>query len=135
MSYAHTKALKELLLTIPQFAGRVHVTLAEGAVAPYVVIHPESGVNTQERVTGPHATRNPRFTLHVVGKSGEQVQILSDAVEQALFPGGRGIRIDVTGERGKPVWFEQPLPIQVQTDPQPTVVYAVIETGWQSDPA
>jgi hypothetical protein len=135
MSYAHVKALKEKLAEVSQFAGKVFTTEApHGTAAPYVVVHPTPGTNTQERVTGPRVSKHPSFTLHIVGKSGDAVQILADEVEELLFPNGRGIRIDVPGERGKPLWFAQPIPIQARDDPQPTIVYAVIETGWQSDP-
>lgn len=135
MSKKHTDALKAKIREIAPLVSKVFVTVADRTVTePYVVIHPASGANTQDRVSAPRSTKHPRFTLHVVGSSGEQAQHFADQLEELLFPAGRGIRIDVVGEKGRPLWFEQPLPIQALTDPQPTVIFAVIELGWQSDP-
>jgi len=136
MGKKHTDALKAKIQEVSVLAGdKTAVTMVEhGTVPPYCVIHPAQGTNTQERVTGPRSTKHPRFTLHVVGETAEQVLVVMDLIEQKLFPGGSGITLTVTGERSRPVWFESPLPVQVQTDPQPPVVYGVIETGWASDP-
>lgn len=136
MSRAHTNALKAKIQEIPVLAGpQTDVTIVpHGTAFPYCVLHPAKGTNTQERVTGPRVTQHPRFTLHIVGETADQVLLVLDLVEAKLFPGGRGIVIDVDGEKGRPLWFESPLPIQAQTDPQPTIVYAVVEVGWRSDP-
>lgn len=135
MGKKHTDALKLKIQEIPALAGvKTGVTvIAHGTEPPYAVIHPSQGTNTQERVTGPRNTRHPRFTIHLVGESGEQVQVLMDLLEAKLFPAGRGITLTVTGERSFPLWFESPLPVQVQTDPQPSVIYGVAEVGWTSE--
>ena len=139
MSKKHADALKAKTQEVPAFAVKTFLSLAvnpDGTKpsAPYIVWHPANGVNLQDRVTAPRSTKNPSFTGHVVGGSAEQVLVLLDLLEAKLFPGGRGIRIDVTGERGRPLNYSNPIPVQVQTDPQPTVVYGVVEVDWLSDP-
>lgn len=139
MAKKHTDALKAKTQEIPAFASKTFITEAKVAgsttkpAPPYIVWHPSNGVNTQERVTGPRSTKNPRFTGHVVGGDADQVQVLMDLLEAKLFPGGRGVVLTVAGEKSFPLWFEQPIPIQVQTDPQPTVVYGVVEVGWRAE--
>lgn len=136
----HTDALKAKTQEIPAFASKTFITVAkypnstDKVLPPYIVWHPAQGENTQERVTGPRSTRHPRYTGHIVGESAEQVQALMDLLEAKLLPGGRGLALTVAGERSKPLWYSSPLPIQVQTDPQPTVIYGVVEVGWSSDP-
>lgn len=131
----HTNALVAKSEEVELLEGRVFVTLADkGTVPPYLVWHPSQGVNTSGRVTGPKQTQNPRYTGHLVGNSAAQVEVLTDLLRDVLFPGGRGVRLEVDGEVSKPLWFEVPTPIQVQNDPQPAVIYTVVEVGWQSDP-
>ena len=135
MSELHTDALVAKTEEIPALAGHTFVTIApHGAAKPYMVWHPAQGTNTQESVTGPRVTRRPRYTGHLVAEDARQVQRLLDLLEAKLFPSGRGAVLEVEGERSFPLWFESPLPIQVQTDPQPTIVYALVECGWRSDP-
>lgn len=132
----HTDALVAKTQEIPALATKTFVTVAPHLTeAPYIVWHPAAGVNTQPGVSAPRVERNPRYTGHIVGKSADQVQVLLDLLEAKLFPGGRGVVLTVAGEVSKPLWFESPLPVQVQTDPQPTVIYGVVEVGWSSLPA
>ena len=131
----HTDALVAKTKEIPAFATKTYVSVAPHlTTAPYIVWHPAAGSNSQPGITAPRVTRNPRFTGHIVGETADQVQILMDLLEAKLFPGGRGLVLTVAGERSKPLTYESPIPIQVQTDPQPTVVYGVVEVGWSADP-
>jgi hypothetical protein len=141
MSKKHTDALKAKTQEITAFATKTFITIAKypapstvKPALPYIVWHPAQGENEQTGVTGPRVRKSPRFTGHIVGEDADQVQVLLDLLEAKLFPDGRGITLTVTGERSKPLWFSSPLPIQVQTDPQPTIVYAVVEVGWSADP-
>lgn len=135
MSKKHADALKLKTQEIPAFATKTFFSIVTtGTTLPYIVWHPSNGVNLQDRVSAPRSTKNPQFTGHVVGSTAEQVLVLLDLLEAKLFPNGRGIRIDVTGEQGRPLNYSNPIPVQVQTDPQPTVVYGVVEVDWLSDP-
>ena len=131
----HTEALVSAIEEVPAFAGRIFLSFApHGTAKPYLVVHAANGTNTQPGATSPRVTRNPEYTIHVVGTGAGQVQTLMDLLEAKLFPGGRGLALTVAGEVSKPLTYACPLPIQVQTDPQPTVVYGVVEVGWSADP-
>ena len=133
MARKHTQALVALSQTVPAFAVKTFVTRAPNdTVAPYLVWHPAQGTNSQERFTGPSSTKHPRFTGHIVGSTADQVQLLADLLEAAIFPNGRGV-IAVSGESVKNFWFESPLPVQVSSDPLPEVIYLVLECGWTAD--
>ena len=135
MSRKHTQALVALSKTVTAFASKTFVTRApKGTEAPYLIWHPAQGTNTSERLTARSATKHPRYTGHIVGETADQVQLLADLLETAIFPNGRGV-LTVTGETVKNFWYESPLPIQVSTDPLPEVIYLVIELGWTADPA
>jgi hypothetical protein len=140
MSKKHTDALKAKTQELVAFATKTFITLAQypnsttKPVAPYIVWHPAQGENEQTGLTGPRSRKNPRYTGHLVGRDADEVQGLLDLLEAKLCPGGVGVTLTVAGERSKPLWFSSPLPIQVQTDPQPTIVYAVVEVGWSADP-
>ena len=135
MSRKHTQALVALSVAVPAFTGKTFVSVVPAETeAPYLVWHPANGNNSQERVTGPRVTKHPRFTGHIVGVTADQTQLLTDILEAALFPSGRGVVPTVTGEVCKPLWFESPVPIQVSTDPLPQIVFQVVEVGWRSDP-
>jgi hypothetical protein len=136
MGKRHTDALKAKTQEITAFASKTFITIVPtGTTLPYMIWHPAQGENEQTALTGPRVRKNPRYTGHVVGSTAEQVQVLTDLLEAKLFPGGKGLVLAVTGEVSKPLWFSAPLPIQVQTDPQPTVVFQVVEVGWSADPA
>lgn len=135
MGKAHADALVAFTEELEEFTGRVFLVEApHGTVPPYVVWHPAKGVPSQVGVTGPYAARNPRFTGHVVAKTAGHALVLMDALEDHLFPGGRGVTIAVEGERSHPLWFTSPVPVQKQSDPQPTIFYGVVECGWRTQP-
>lgn len=135
MSKKHTDALVTKIQEIPALTAKTFRTIApHGTVSPYVIVHPAKGSNSQEVLTGPHRTKHPRYTLHVVGDSSEQVEIVMDLLETKLFPNGFGVVLTVAGEQSFPLWFESPTPIQASTDPLPAIVFGVIECGWRSDP-
>jgi hypothetical protein len=135
VSRIHTQALVAKTRQIPAFASSTFVTVApKGTVAPYVLWHPVKGTNTADRFDGPRVTKHPRFTGHIVGESADQVQVLTDLLEGLLLPGGRGVRLDVLGERARSLMFSCPLPVQVLSDPLPEVIYSVVEVSWDSDP-
>ncbi len=141
MSRKHTQALVALTKTVPAFASKTFVTRAKYAPPnelvkvdpPYVVWHPAQGTNDTDRFTAPKTVMHPRFTGHIVGETADQVQLLADLLEAAIFPGGRGV-LTVAGEAVRDFWYESPLPIQVSTDPLPEVIYLVVECGWTADP-
>ena len=134
---AHTDALVALLKTIPAFATKTYVTMVPNGTTPtlpYLLVHPADGVDTQERVTGPRITRHPRFTIHTVGSSYDQVSAGAKFVKDKLIQSGRGVTLTIAGEVCQPVWYESPIPIQVDSDVPPPLVYHVAECGFRADP-
>jgi hypothetical protein len=126
-----------LLKTIPAFASKTFVTMVpEGTkpTLPYLIVHPADGSDSQERVTGPRVTHHPRFTLHTVGGSYAQVAAGAKQVKDKLVVSGRGVTLAITGEVCQPCWYESPIPIQIDTDVTPALVYHVAEVGFRADP-
>lgn len=137
MSKKHTDALVALLKTIPAFASKTFVTIIpEGTkpTSPYLLVHPADGSDSQERVTGPRVTQHPRFTLHTVGGSYDQVAAGAKLIKDKLVVSGRGVTLTVAGDVCQPVWYESPVPIQVDPDVTPSLVYHVAEVGFRADP-
>ena len=137
MSKPHTDALIAALKTIPAFATKTWPTMVPTGTTPtlpYLLIHPADGVNTSERASLRHRTRHPRFTGHLVGSSYAQVAAGMTLVENILCPDGRGVVLVVAGERCTPLWLYSPLPIQIDTDVTPALVYQVFECGLDADP-
>jgi hypothetical protein len=99
---------------------------------PYALMHPIGGTPTVSRETGPAVTEHPSITLHLVGSSAEQVLALTDLLRPILTPFVVPV---VSGRRNGPIWWREPLPIQEDTDVSPSLIYAVVEFGWRSDPA
>ena len=139
---AHTDALVALTQQIPALATKTFVAIAkfptgteESKKYPYVVYFPAAGTDSAERMTGPAVTQHPRWTRHTVGQSYAQVADTEADIHAKLVPNGRGVVLEVAGQVCGPMWDESPIPIQVDNDVTPPLVYAVSECGFDSDPA
>lgn len=105
-----------------------------GTARPYVIIHSADGEDSQERFTGGRTTMHPRFTLHVVGDTADQVETITGALKAKFVQNGFGIPLVIAGESCDGLWWSSPVPLQVDSDPLPQIVYQVIELGWTADP-
>lgn len=134
----HTTALKALIEGAPALAGKVHVTLADGGPGPlklpYVVIHPSDGTDAADRFTGPKQMYRPRFTVHSVGADANQAAATAEAVKKRLIVGGFGVVPAIPGEDPKRLWYSVPMPLQVDRDVSPPLVFHVAECGFESSP-
>lgn len=101
---------------------------------PFVVVYPADGIDTQERFTGPRRTQHPRFTLHIVGSSYDNVATVTALVKAKFVTGGFGFAPTVAGEYTTALTWDSPVPIQVDTDVVPPVPYQVIELGFTAEP-
>lgn len=142
MSWADIQFMQTTVQSIPALATSTYITLSPKPTSgqpplayPYALIHPLGGVDTQERVTGPYATEHPEFTLHLVGESAEQCQAVVDLLKAIVKPNAVGIVPTVSGRKNGQMFWRMPLPIQTNTDVTPPLCYAVVETGWTSDPS
>lgn len=130
----HTIALKAKIETIPALKAKTFVAVApKDTKPPYFILYPADGVDRQTRVTGPKSTQHPRFTGHLVGASYDQCAAVAQLLKNTLVPNGRGVILVVPGEVCGRVWWESPLPIQVDNDVTPPLIYQVSECGWRSD--
>lgn len=136
----HTDWVKAQLQSIPALAAKTFVLDArkDGAgdfpKAPFVVIHPVDGIDTDERYTGPALTQHPRFTLHIVGSSYDNVAVVAALVKPLFTVDGLGVIPVIPDERPRRVWWHSPLPIQLDRDVTPPIPYQVVEIGFTSDP-
>lgn len=142
MSWADTEAVVALIESVPVLADSTFVTeldkLTEGQPPqplPYCLVHPSDGIDTAERESGPPITTHPEFTLHIVGASANQVQVIVDLLKAVLVPSGVPIVVAVSGRINDRLRWAMPLPIQIATELVPPLCYAVLEVGWRSNPA
>jgi len=140
VSRRHTQAVKAKIQEIAALATKTHLGIAQKDSAgkipapPLVLIHPAGGTDTQERLAGPRSTQHPRFTLHIVGSSIDNVETIRDAVKAKFVVNGRGVPPTVAGEVTSALSWDEPTPIQWDTDLTPPVPYAVVELGFTADP-
>ena len=126
--------MKGLIQQVPAVASKTFVTTTGGpATAPYAVIHPAEGIDEATRLTGPRSTLHPRFVIHFVGTTAEQVQLLMEQAKSKVIVNGFGVHPTVAGERTGPMWWESPTPLQVDKDTTPWLVYGIVECGFSSD--
>lgn len=137
----HTTAVKTAIQSIPALATKTYVSVAPRdsagklPTAPYLVIHPSDGDDSQERVTGPRLTRHPSFTLHIVGSSYDNAQTVTELVKGKFVVNGVGVKLTVVGETTKPCHWSVPIPTQVDTSLTPPLIYNAAELDFVSDPA
>ena len=137
----HTDAVEARAKTVVPLTTKTFVSFAkrdangELPVAPYAVIHPADGVDSQERVSGPRVAQHPMFTFHIVGSSYRNCQEVTELLKAKFIAGGIPIQINVSGEKGRGLYWHSPQPTQVDNDIKPPLIYNVVEVGWISEPA
>lgn len=139
MSWADTEAFVAVVETVPALAESTFLSVVPEALlpapVPYVIVHPSDGVDDTDRVTGPRVSEHPMFTLHIVGDSTNQAQIITGLVKAKFVTGGRFTPPVVAGRRNGRGYWRSPLPVQVDGDVTPPLIFQVVEVGWTSDPA
>jgi len=138
---AHTLAVVARIQEIPALASKTFKLVApknaQGqvtATAPYVVVQPADGIDTQERFTGGRTAQHPRFVLHIVGSSYDNAQTVTELVKAKFIANGFGININVTGDTGRNLHWEAAQPTQVDNDLTPPLIYNTVELGWDTEP-
>ncbi len=102
--------------------------------APYVVIHPSDGEDSQERLTGPRGTQHPDFTFHIVGSSYDNAQTVTELIKGKFVVSGFGVFLTVAGEYTTRCRWAMPTPTQVDNSLTPPLIYNVAELGFDSTP-
>lgn len=137
----HTLAVTNAIKSIPALASKTYVSIAPRdsagklPAAPYVVVHPSDGDDTQERMTGPRSTYHPDFTLHIVGSSYDNAQTVTELIKSKFVVDGFGVRLSVPDENTFGCRWSVPAPTQVDNSVTPPLVYNVAELGFESEPA
>lgn len=133
----HTSAVEALAKTAPAFASKTFVVTTGGSTpaTPYLVIHPSDGRDTQDRVSAPKTGQHPQFTLHVVGGTYSQVAAGVKQLKDRFVPNGRGVVFSIPGEKAFPLKWESPVPVQVDDDVNPPLLYQVVEVDFTTEPA
>lgn len=141
MSWADTEAVVAIIQTVPALTTATYVTKAPKPdppatlPLPYVIVHPSDGIDEATRYTAPPTTEHPEFTLHIVGGSANQSQVITGLIKAKFLVNGFIVPPVVTGRRNRSGYWRSPLPIQTDTDVTPSLVFQVIELGWTSEPA
>lgn len=137
----HTDQVETLAKSVTAFAAKTFVSVAKrddvtGALpkSPYLVIHPSDGSDQSPRLSGPAVSQRPSFIFHVVGGSYGQVSSGVSLLKEKFIPGGVGHTFVIPGWLCGRVWWKSPLPVQVDNDITPALVYQVIELGFSADP-
>jgi len=142
MSEAQFEAVIARAKTADRVGAKVYPLVAprDGAgklpVPPYAVGQPSDGVDTQEHFMGARSTAHPRVILHVVGSSYSNCQKTMEQIKGKFidpvtkFP----IPLSVPGETFRNFRFDTPLPVQVDNDVTPPLIYATAELTWDADP-
>ena len=136
MTKRQSDAVKARVETVPALTGRTFKSMApNGTPTPYAVLHSAEGEDTADRLAGGNRTMHPRFTLWIVGATADQVEVLTGLTKKTFVDAdGYGIPLTVAGESCESLWWSAPQPIQVDSDPQPSIAYSVIELGWEANP-
>lgn len=137
MSWADSQAVQALIQQVPALASATYITnVPAGAplTGPYSIVHPADGDDDTDRLAGPPVVSHPAFTLHIVGASANQVQILTGLVKAKVTAFGFIVAPAVAGRSNSGAYWRSPIPLQTDTDVSPALVYQVIEYGWDSSP-
>ena len=138
---AHTNAVVARIQSIPALAVKTYKLVAprdaQGKlpVAPYAVLQPSDGTDTQERFSAPRSTQHPRFVLHIVGSSYDNAQTVTELVKAKFITPVTfvPIQVNVAGESGRNLTWSAAQPTQQDDDLQPPLIYNTVELGWDSE--
>lgn len=138
---AHTNAVVDRIKTIPALAVKTYKLVAPrdaaGAppVAPYAVVQPMDGTDSQGRFSGPRSVQHPRFTIHVVGSSYDNAQFVTELIKAKFVTPATfvPIQVNVSGEGGKNLYWDVLQPTQHDDSLSPPLIYNTVELGWDSE--
>lgn len=136
----HTDYVKSRIQNVTNLASKTYVSTVPRAAGtiptpPYAVLHPSDGSDSVERLSGPAVTQHPRFTLWIVGTSYDSVAIVTENVKAQFVVAGVGVTPAIAGESCSRVWWDQPVPTDVNDTVTPALVFNIIELGFDTEPA
>lgn len=143
MTTAENAALKALVISDATFApaGKLYTGRAVGADGKpitntwYVVIQPGADDDSQERITGPYVNRRPSTTFQCVGTTPDQAISVTERLDRVMRPNGRGVRLNVPGERTGPLRRDYIGPAQIDPDTSPPMWFQTVEYSFDAQTA
>lgn len=133
----HTDEVKARAATVaPAFVVVANKTGGTLPGVPRIMIHPANGIDTVERLAGPAGHQHPRYTIHAVDISYNNVAGLMEELKaQFIDSQGRALPFDIPGWLVQDVKWAEPQPVQVDTDTSsPQLLYGVAELSFDADP-
>jgi len=138
----HTNVVLARIREIPALASKTYALIAPKdangklPASPFGVLYPADGIDTAERLSGPRSAQHPRFTLHVVGSSYENVATVTALIKARFVDEyGAPIPLVIPGWLVSDFQWSSPIPIQLDRDVSPPIPFQVIELGFTADPA
>ncbi len=141
MSRRHTLAVQALIKTDPAVTSKTYIAEAprdgQGRLpaAPFVIIYPGNGTDSSDRLSGPRVRESPFFTLHIVGTSWDNTLQLTERLKGLFVVNGWGVPPTISGKLTSDLSWSEPIPIQVDRDTTPAVVYQVVELSFTAEPS
>ena len=87
----------------------------------FIAVFPDAGFREQSRYTGGQIQETYSFTIHSVGQTPEQAQLLAERVYAQLL----GAKLTIAGRVCRPMRSVVSRPIQVDRDVTPVMHYSV----------
>lgn len=135
-----TEAVEALIKSVTGLTSKVAVaTMPRDSAGnlvktPYVIVWPTDGQDSAERADLRAVSRNPKFTLHVVGSSYGNCQSVTELIKAKFVVRGVGVKLAIAGWNPHPVRWSMPASTQVDDSVQPPLVFNIVELAFQSDP-
>lgn len=135
----HTDWVKAQIQAIPALAAKTFTLEAPKdsngklPTAPFMVIYPADGIDRAERLAGPAITQNPRFLLHIVGSSYDNVATVTALVKARFIVDGFGVTPTIPDASCGRVWWHSPQPVALDRDVVPAIPFQVIELGFTAE--
>jgi hypothetical protein len=128
---AHKTAVLDRLKADPFLASITFEGIVTGGPSHYVSVFVNSGFREAERLTGPQATSTFTFTIHSVGSTPDQAQLVAEHVFAQLLD----YTPTVTGRRARRIRHAVSQPVQEDRDVTPWIYYCVDQFDLTSEPA
>lgn len=143
MTRAETSALRTLVTSGTVFAnvGKLFTGIAvadDGTPITgtwYAVLQPGEDTDSQDRLAGPYASREPSFTFQCVHTSPDGAAWVADQLDAVLRPSAAGLIVPAPGRHTFPIRRTYVGNIQKDTDAPSVMWFQTVEYSFRSDPA
>lgn len=133
MTRAHTAAIVSLI----EHAGDLTVFVGfatDDQQYPYVIVRPGDATDRQERLAGSGVLFTPSYTVLCCGDAPDQAEWITERVDAALRPAGRGLKPEVAGRSTGRIKRDALHSLEYDGDARPPSWYCVAEYSFRSEP-